>query len=68
MIIQFENNMSNFALDVRSMKDSIANVRKMIPSQGEKITQLEARHDDIIRALRDLGRVMNEKQMSQGMQ
>ena len=60
--------MSNFALDIRSMKDSISGVRKSIPSQGEKITHLEARHDDIIRALRDLGRVMNEKQMSQGMQ
>ena len=67
MIMQFENNMSNFTLDMRQLKDTISGLRKMIPTQGEKIMQIETRHDEIIRALRELGKVMQERQLGQGL-
>ena len=50
--------MSNFSLEMRQMKDSMAGLRKILPGQGEKIVQIEAKHDDIIVALRELGKTM----------
>lgn len=66
MLMQFETGMSNFSLEVRNLKDSVSSMRKMVPNLSEKIMNMEARHDEIIRALRELGQVMQVNKLEDG--
>ena len=48
MLMGFETGLSDYALEIKSMKDILNQTRKMMPSYGERATVLEQKHELII--------------------